>query len=113
MKLTTRKIKQMIQEELENVLETRSFGGRPDGFMYPGEEEEKMRQWDRMKSSQVSPEDKMNSKYNSPEEQLMKMQQLCNEGDEEACRQEQMMMQHMYGQGDRMFERKTKRKKNG
>ena len=43
MKLTTRKIKQMIQEELENVLETRSFGGRPDGFMYPGEEEEKMR----------------------------------------------------------------------
>ena len=60
MKLTTRKIKQMIQEELENVLEARSFGGRPDGYMYPGEEEERMRQLDMMKSSQVSPEEKIN-----------------------------------------------------
>jgi hypothetical protein len=41
------------------------------------------------------------------------LQQLCDEGDEEACRQEQMMKQRMYGQGDRMFERKKKRKKNG
>ena len=54
--------------------------------------------------------------YGSPEEEeLMRLQQMCDEGDEEACRQEQMMLQHMYGQGDRMFERKTrtKRKKNG
>jgi hypothetical protein len=52
--------------------------------------------------------------FGSPEEEeLMRLQQLCDEGDEEACRQEQMMMQHMYGQGDRMFERKKKRKKNG
>jgi len=52
--------------------------------------------------------------FGSPEEEeLMKLQQLCDEGDKEACRQEQMMMQRMYGQGDRMFERKTKRKKNG
>lgn len=52
--------------------------------------------------------------FGSPEEEeLMRLQQLCDEGNEEACRQERMMMQHMYGQGDRMFERKKKRKKNG
>jgi hypothetical protein len=116
MKLTTIKIKQMIQEELKNVLEARTTGGRPDGYMTDDER----RYYEKLygaapQPKQSSPATESGKEhFGSPEEkELMKLQQLCAEGDEEACRQEQMMMQRMYGQGDRMFERKKKRKKNG
>ena len=118
--LSSNDIRRMIQEELENVLETRTFGGRPDGYMYPGEEEERMRQLGMMKNAQVSPEDKPPSpsmptgpeRFNSF---LMGLEKECEEDGpgSEACMELSKMEQFMYGQGDRMHEGKKKRKKNG
>jgi hypothetical protein len=119
-KLSSRDIRRMIQEELENVLEARTFGGRPDGYMYPGEEEERMRQLGMMKNAQVSPEDKppspsMSAGGKSPSSYLMELEAECEKDGpgSEACMQVSKMEQFMYGQGDRMHEGKKKRKKNG
>ena len=50
--------------------------------------------------------------YGSPEEEeLMRLKEMCEKGDQQACMQASEMEQYMYGQGGRMFE--SKRKKNG
>ena len=52
------------------------------------------------------------SQYGSPEEEeLMRLKEMCEKGDQQACMQASEMEQYMYGQGGRMFE--SKRKKNG
>ena len=105
----------MIQEELENVLEARTAGGRPDGYMTDDER----RYYDELYGSapqpkQSSPSMSGGSQYGSPQdEELTRLRDLCKQGDKQACMDALDMEQFMYGQGDRMHEGKKKRKKNG
>ena len=93
MKLTTEKLKTMIIKEMKSMYEMDHMN--EEGYM------------NEMDHINEEP-------FGSPEEkELMRLRQLCDQGDTEACRQETMMMRHMYGQGDRMHEGKKKRKKNG
>ena len=99
MKLTTEKLKMMIIKEMKSMYEMDHMN--EEGYM---NEEDYMNEMDHMNEES----------FGSPEEEeLMRLRQLCDQGDTEACRQEVMMMRHMYGQGDRMHEGKKKRKKNG
>ena len=117
--LSSEDVRKMIQEELENVLEARTFDPYRQSYMAPGEEEERMRRFDMMKNAQVSPEDKPPSPSMSGPEyyeismirEIEKLSKDCDAGDLKAC--DKAIQLRRQAMNDGLQIRESKRKKNG